>query len=1031
MRKNYSKKYVLLCAFLMMSVMAFAQKGSIKGTVVDETNQPLPGASVSIDGTTIGSVTDANGNYTISNVNAGNYSLTAKFVGYVTSKQTITVGSSIITVNFGLKPQNTSLNEVVVIGYGTVKSKDVTGAVDVISSKDFNQGAITTPEQLIQGKVAGVSITSNSGMPGAGSTITVRGGASINGSNSPLIVLDGVPLSSSGISGAANPLDLINPNDIESYSILKDASASAIYGNRATNGVIIITTKKGQAGKPVINFNTQFSVGTLPKEAPVLSAAQFRSYVNANDTTSAGIYKQFLGNSNTDWQKQIYRTALGTDNNLSISGAVAHNKLPYRVAVGYTDDNGILKNTSMNRYTGSVNLNPSLLKDHLKINFNFLGSEVNNRFANNQNGIISDAVSFNPTVPVTSSDAKYAPYGGYWQWTDNSSQNGLKALAPLNPVGLLNQANDISTVYRAITNLTLDYKIHFFPDLHANVNLAYDGSKGSGSTTIPANAASNYKTVSQNGVLYSGSYSPYNQTLQNKLFEGYLSYNKDIKSIDSHVDAVAGYSIQDFIQNDSNGLFDVNGLYYNSKFSDGTVNLSSGQNYNNYEHLINEYLLTSFYGRVNYNYASKYYLTASVRSDNSTKFAPGTRTGVFPSAALAWKINNEDFLKSSNVISNLKLRVEYGVTGNQEGIGDYDYLSAYSLSNSAAEYAFGNTYYQLYRPGAFYPGRTWETTHQTNIGLDYGFFNERITGSIDYYYNKTKNLLVLINQPAGANFGNQIVGNVGDMENDGVELNITGHIIDTKDIGWTASFNVAFNHNKILNLTAQPNPNFPGIQEGNISGGTGNYIEIDQPGAARNSFYVYQQVYGANGKPIDGVFVDRDGNGIINNQDLYKDHSPDPKQIFGLSSDFRYKKWLVGFVARANLGNYAYNNVAAATGIQRNIMNPLGIINNGSSDVLASGLTGNGSNDLLSDYYIQNASFLRMDNIHIGYNFGQVFNGHGTLRITANVQNAFIITDYKGVDPEFTYTGTTGSGIDNNNYPRPRTYTLGLNLSLK
>lgn len=1018
--------------------MAFAQTGSIKGKVFDETSQPLPGATITIDGTTLGSVTDANGNFTISGVNPGNYTLTAKFIGYVASKQTIKVAASVITVNFTLKPQSNSLNEVVVIGYGTVKSKDITGAVNVVSAKDFNQGAITTPEQLIQGKVAGVSITSNSGAPGAGSQITIRGGASINGSVSPLIVIDGVPLSSDGIDGAANPLDLINPNDIESYTILKDASAAAIYGNRASNGVLLITTKKGQAGKPVINFNMQFSDGTLPKEAPVLSPSQFRDYVNAHDTTAAGIYRQYLGTANTDWQKQIYQNAFGTDDNLSISGAAAKNKLPYRVAAGYTDDNGILKTTSMERYTGTINLSPSLLKDHLKINLNVMGSQAKYRFAN-EGGVIGSAVSFNPTVPVTSSDAAYAPYGGYWQWRDTTNKTtGLKALAPLNPVGQLTQSDNRSTVNRVIANLSLDYKLHFFPDLHANVNLGYDGSKGSGNTIIPTDAASNYN-VSQNGVLYSGSSSPYNEKLQNKLFEGYFSYNKDFKSIKSHVDAVAGYSIQDFIKTESNGLYEANGLFYKSAFSDGTVNLSSAQNYNNYEYLTNEYILTSFYARANYNYDGKYYLTGSIRSDNSTKFAPGTRTGVFPSGALAWKISNEDFLKNSNVLSNLKLRVEYGVTGNQEGIGDYDYLSAYSLSNSTAQYAFGNTYYQLYRPGAYYPGRTWETTASTNIGLDYGFLNDRITGSIDYYYNKTKNLLVLINQPAGTNFGNQIVGNVGNMENDGLEFNITGRIIDTKDITWTGNFNVAFNHNKITNLTAQPNPNFPGIQVGGISGGTGNYIEIDQPGAARNSFYVYQQVYGANGKPIDGVFVDRNGDGSINNQDLYKDHSPDPKQILGLSSDFRYKKWMLGFVARANLGNYAYNNVAAATGIQRNILNPLGIINNGSSDVLASGLTGNGSNDLLSDYYIQNASFLRMDNIHLGYNFGSIFNGAATLKITASVQNVFIITDYKGVDPELSYTGTgtatgaftTSAGVDNNLYPRPRTYMLGLNLSIR
>ena len=547
---------------------------------------------------------------------------------------------------------------------------------------------------------------------------------------------------------------------------------------------------------------------------------------------------------------------------------------------------------------------------------------------------------------------------------------------------------------------------------------------------MPADAASNYLTAADaSGKLQSGAYTPYNQELQNKLFEGYFSYSKDVKSIKSHFDAVAGYSIQDFKNTASNGLFPFisnnSTLYSTTKFANGEVNPTAINNYNNYEYLINEFIMTSFYGRFNYNYDEKYYLTASVRSDNSTKFAPGTRTGTFPSVALAWKINNEDFLKGSNLFSTLKLRLEYGVTGNQEGIGNYDYLSQYSLSTSTAQYNFGGTNYQLYRPGAYFPGRTWETTDAANIGLDYGFLNDRITGSIDYYSNKTKNLLATIGQPALTNFSNQITGNVGNMENKGLEFSITGDLIDTKTIGWTANFNVSFNSNKITNLTSVADLT-------GISGGTGNYVNVDQVGYARNSFSVYQQVYGTNGKPLDGVFVDRNGDGTITSADRYNDHSPDPKQIFGFSSDFRYQKWNIGFVTRANLGNYVYNNVASATGTSRNILNPIGNLNNGSNDVLSSGLTGAGANDLLSDYYIQNGSFFRMDNAHIGYNFGKVFKGTGDLKISANVQNVFIITDYKGVDPEITYTGTGGlAGVDNNFYPRPRTYVLGLNLSLR
>ena len=1023
MRKNYSKKYALLLAFLMMSVMAFAQSGGITGKVVDDTNQPVPGATVSVDGTTIGASTDVNGNYTI-HLKAGTYTVTAKFLGYTNLKKTVTVENSVVTVNFALQPQNTSLNEVVVIGYGTVKNKDLTGSVATVTSKDFDQGSITTPEQLIQGKVAGVSITSNSGAPGAGSTITIRGGASVNGGTDPLIVIDGVPLAPDGIAGAANPLDLINPNDIESFSILKDASASAIYGNRASNGVIIITTKKGQTGKPVVNFSSQVTDATLPKEAPVLSPSQFRSFVN---TYGDAAQIAELGTANTDWQKQIYQSSISTDNNLSLSGKGG--VTPYRVSVGYTDNEGILKTTSLQRATLGLNLSPSLLDDHLKINFNFKDAQIAQRFAN-EGGVISDAVQFNPTVPVTSTSPSFAPFGGYWQWLDPTSQNGLKSLAPINPVSLLEQNNNRSSVNRVIASLAIDYKLHFFPDLHANVNMSYDRSNGSGYDDIPANAASNYEDYKDpaTGNLLSGSQSSYLQVETNELFEGYLSYVKNVKSIKSNFNVIGGYSIQDFKNTSYDNFYTANGLYYTTIFSNGEINPGS---VNNYPYYTNENIMASLYGRFIYNYDEKYYLTASVRDDNSTKFAPATRTGIFPSAALAWRISNEDFLKGNTVLSNLKLRLEYGITGNQEGVGDYDYLSQYSLSNAQAQYAFGNQYYQLYRPGAYYPGRTWETSAMTNAGLDFGFLNERLTGTIDYYYNKTRNLLETIEQPAGANFSNQIVGNVGNMENDGLELSLVGKIIATKDVTWNANFNVSFNHNKITNLTAITNPAFAGIAVGGISGGTGNYIEIDQPGYARNTFYAYQQVYGSNGKPLDGVFVDQNGDGVINNQDLKHDESPDPKQIFGLSSDFWYKKWNIGFSARAELGNYVYNNVASSTGISRNILNPLGILNNGSSDVLTSGLTGNGALDLLSDYYIQNGSFLRMDNIHLGYNFGSIINGVGNLKLSFNVNNAFIITDYKGVDPELTYTGTSGAGIDNNFYPRPRTYTLGLNMSVK
>jgi len=1002
MRKNYFKKYVLLFVLITMSFMAFAQTGGITGKVVDEKNQPLPGSSVTIDGTTIGQSADVNGAYAITHLKAGTYIVTAKFLGYVASKKTVTVAASTVTVNFALQPDNNNLNEVVVIGYGTARKKDLTGSIATVTEKDFNTGEVTSPEQLIQGKVAGVSIISNSGAPGAGSQILIRGGASVNGSNAPLIVVDGVPLSNDGIAGVASPLDLINPNDIASFSILKDASAAAIYGNRASNGVILITTKKGQNGAPQINFSTQLSIGKLTKEAPILSPSQFRTYIKQYGD-SAQIAQ--LGTANTDWQKEIYQTSVSNDDNISITGTTG--KLPYRVSIGYTDQNGILKTSSLNRYTANINLSPSFLTNHLKVDFNFLGSQVKQSFANT--GAIGSANSFNPTDPVYSGNSIY---GGYYEILAPTGANpeALKSLAPLNPLGLLNEEQNKSTSYRGIGSLAVDYKLHFFPDLHANVSVAYDGSNGQGYNDFPAYAASQYPgTADVNGVLQRGSNTRYKTVVGNSTLDGHLSYSHDFKSIKSHVDAVAGYSEQ---------LFSTTTTNYATYFGNGEVNPNSIPTYPTG---IGQYDLASVYGRLEYNYNSTYYLTGTIRQDVSTRFAPGIRTGNFPSIAAGWVISNEDFLKGNPVISNLKLRLEYGVTGNQDGIGDYEYLSDYSLSTSTAQYQFGQQFYQEYRPGAFFPGRTWEQTATTNFGIDYGFLNNRISGSLDLYYRATDHLLAPQNEPPLTNFGNVITANIGDMVDRGVELGITGQIIQSKDINWSVGINFTLNRNKITSLTVFPTPNFPGFQQGGISGGVGTYIQLDQVGYAKNSFYTYTQVYGTDGKPLDGVYLDKNGDGVINSADLSVNHSPDPQEYFGINSDVRVKKWNLGFVARANLGNYVYNNIASSTGLQTNFLNGLGIIENGSSNVLKTGFV---SGQYLSDYYLENASFFRMDNIHIGYNFGKVFGSTGDLKISGNVQNVFIITKYTGVDPE------TTNGIDNNNYPRPRTYTLGLNLAL-
>jgi TonB-linked SusC/RagA family outer membrane protein len=999
MKKTYLLKYVFLLFFVFSAATVFAQTGVISGKVLDETNQPLPGATVTVKGTQKGAGTDASGNFRLTGVANGTVTLEVSFIGYTSTEKTITVSGN-VTVNFSLRPTTNDLNEVVVIGYGTEKKKDLTGSIATVTAKDFNTGDVTTPEQLIQGKVAGVSIISNDGSPGSGSQILIRGGASVSGSNQPLIVIDGVPLSNDAIAGASNPLDLINPNDIATFSILKDASAAAIYGNRASNGVILITTKKGKAGKPVINFSTQLSVSKITKEAPVLTASQFRSYIKANGD-SAQIAQ--LGTANTDWQKEIYQTAVSNDNNLSVSGTTGF--LPYRVSVGYDDQNGVLKTNTLNRYTVGLNLSPSFFTDHLKIDLNFLGSQQKERFPNT--GAIGAANSFNPTDPVYSGNKDF---GGYYEILDPSSTDGLKSLAPLNPLGLLEEEQNRSTTYRGIGSLALDYKLHFFPDVHVNVSYGYDGSNGSGYTDYPAYAASQFPgTKDANGVLQQGSNTQYKSTVGNSTLDAHLSYSHDFKSAKSHVDAVAGYSDQNFSTTTYN---------YATYFGNGEVNPTTIPTYATG---IGQYDLTSVYGRLNYAYDDKYLLTGTVRSDVSTKFAPGIRTATFPSVAGAWVLSNEDFLKGNTTLTNLKLRLGWGKTGNEDGIGDYDYLADYSLSATTAQYQLGNTFYQYLRPGAFYPGRTWEQTATTNAGIDYGFLNGRLSGSIDFYYRTTEHLLATISEPALTNFANTIVANVGNMQDRGVEFNITGEIIATKDISWTANVNMTINRNKITNLTLINGESTSGLQVGGISGGVGTTIQIDQVGYSKYSFYTYQQVYGANGKPLEGVYVDQNGDGVINSADLVANHSPDPQEYFGFNSDFRYKKWSIGFSARANFGNYVYNNVASSTGIETNFLNGLGIIENGSNSVLKSGFT---SAQYLSDYYLENASFFRMDNTHIGYNFGKVFKNTGDLKITGNVQNVFIITKYTGVDPEST------TGIDNNEYPRPRTYTLGLNLTL-
>jgi len=1000
MKKRLLAGRPLLLLLLLISTTALTQTKVITGRVTDVlSGSPLAGVSIVPAGGAPGTVTDADGRFRLS-VGAATATLRVSFVGYITKDVPATDN---ITVSLALA--NAALNEVVVIGYGTQRKKDLTGSVATVTAKDFQQGNITSPEQMIAGKVPGVSIISNSGQPGSGSTIRIRGGSSLNASNDPLIVIDGVPMDNDPIAGAGGLLSFLNSNDIESYSILKDASAAAIYGTRASNGVILVTTKKGRSDALKINFSTVNSLSTRTKKVSVLSADQFRAVVNANGNAAQ---KAMLGTANTDWQDEIYQTAAGTDNTISFSGGIKH--FPYRVSMGYQNQDGILKTDNFKKATVTLALNPRFFDNHLKVDINLKGSQLWQRFAN-QGAAIGGALSFDPTQPVY---RKSNRYGGYYEWV--TAGDTLVNLAGRNPVGLLNQHIDKSDPQRSIGNIQLDYAFHFLPELHANLNAGYDVSRGTGTLFVPDSAAESYLRGGQN--------TQYKRTKQNTVFEFYLNYVKDIRSIHSRIDATAGYSYSNYLTT----------VYNYADYNAHGVKLPNSDPafpYNKPEHT-----LLSYFGRVNYAFMDRYLLTATVRRDGSSRFSPNNRWGLFPSVALAWNIKDESFLQNSTTVSSLKLRLGYGITGQQDAIGDYDYLSYYALSTQNASYQFGNTFYQGYRPGGFYANRKWEQTATSNIAVDFGFLDNRLSGSVDFYLKKTSDLLATVAQPAGTNFSAYITANVGNMENKGVELTLNAQPIRSNDLTWDVGFNITYNKNNITNLTLIPgDTSYIGFKSGNIAGGVGGqFAFINSVGGAKNTFYLYKQVYDKSGRPLEGVFADKNGDGIINQNDLYKGKQADPKVFLGFSTSVAYKKWNAGLVLRASLGNYVYNNSYSQTGILNQITGNT-VLYNASSNYLETLFKGGNGQQLLSDYYVQNASFLRMDNFSVGYNVGKISHSKATLRVNAYVQNVFVITKYTGLDPEIgPGTATTTNplpsnyGIDNNFYPRPRVYSLGINL---
>lgn len=982
-RKFRQRSFLLVALLLMGCLQLLAQTRTVKGVVTDAQNgEALIGATVMVEGDKSGTVTDFDGNFSLQ-VPSSAKKVKISYIGYI--DQVVAISDN---MKVNLESDSKALADVVVIGYGTARKSDLTGSVATVKAKDFNKGLVSSPEQLINGKVSGVQIMSNSGSASAGSTIRVRGGASLNASNDPLIVLDGVPLEQGGISGnSSNFLSMINPSDIESMTVLKDASSTAIYGSRASNGVIIITTKKGQQGGLKVNFNTTNSMQTRAQMVDMLSHDDFVNVINQFGTDNQ---KSLLGNANTDWNDEVYRTAFGTDNNLSLSGSIGK-YLPFRVSAGYYNQSGLVRKDNVERWTGNVVLTPSFFQDHLKLTINAKGTLNNNSF--NNGGAVWAAATFNPTIPVYSGNDKY---GGYNEALD---ADGYPVNAGVrNPRGLVDLYDSKSKVSRFIGSMDVDYKVHFLPDLKLHATVGADYAKGDGTIHVPVYAAQSFnKDESLSGSDYK--YGP--QKNENRLLTLYANYAKYFENIKSNVDLTAGYDYQYWKS--------TTPLYY-TKSAAGT-NLSTVKA-SDYRHV-----MLSYYGRVNYSFDGKYLLAATVRRDASSRFSKDTRWGTFPSVALGWTLTEEPWLKNQKVLSNLKLRASYGVTGQQEGIGNYNYLPVYTYSVTGAEAFINGQYINTYRPEAYVKNLKWETTTSWNFGLDFGFLDGRIGGAIDFYTRKTKDLLASVPTAAGSNFSKTILTNVGNVDSKGIEVSLNATPIKTKDWEWNLSYNFTWQNMKVKNLSLTP-----GGSQTNVKVGPSidaYQFQVLSEGYEPYMFYVYHQLYDPEtGKPIEGAYADLNNDGEINDADLYRYHSPAPKYIMGLSTSLRYKQLTLGMSFRANIDNYVYNGMGMSTGAWETVSYNNSQLNNLNTSFLKTGFK---TRQYLSDYYVENASFLKLDNLSLSYNVGKI-NKWASLTVSAMVQNVFTITGYSGTDPE------VPNGMDNSFYPRPRTYSVSLGL---
>lgn len=1004
--KQRNKLLIAMMLGMLLSVQAFAQSLTVTGVVKDNMGEAVIGANVVVKGTTNGTITDFDGNFTLT-ANKGDI-IVISFIGYQPQELPAAANMNVI-----LKDDSQLLDDVVVIGYGTVKKDDATGSVTAIKPDKISKGITTSPQDMITGKIAGVNVVSTGGTPGAGATIRVRGGSSLNASNDPLIVIDGLAMDNDGVKGMSNPLSLVNPNDIETFTVLKDASATAIYGSRASNGVIIITTKKGSAGSaPKVSYDGNVSFGKLRSKLDVMTGDEYRKYV----TNLYGEEKlpHELGTANTDWQDEIYRTAISHDHNITISGGLKN--MPYRVSLSYTNQNGIIKTSNFERFTASVNLAPAFFDNYLKFNINAKSMVAWNQYADG--GVVGSAITMDPTRPVYDNSTNV--FGGYYQWSTKAEFNNpdwlltKNSLAPQNPVALLDLKDDQAKSKSFIGNIEVDYKFHFLPDLRIHANLGADYSEGRQTTIIsPYSYSNNY--YGWNGTSYEYKY--------NLSGSAYLQYIKDFNEGKHALDVMVGMEEQHFHRTGyeiGQGTDPVTGDAYDERKRDNTA-------YGYHSTLL------SYFGRINYTFLNRYLLTATLRQDGTSRFDSNNRWGTFPSFAFGWKMKEESFLQDVDFLSDLKLRLGWGITGQQNlsNTMDFPYMALYTANREFAYLPMGDQYLTTLRPGAYNPDLKWEETTTWNAGIDFGFLNGRITGTLDYYYRETNDLINTVYIPTGMNFSNMLTSNVGSLRNQGVEFSINAKPIVTDDFVWDLGYNITWNNNKITKLTASDDSDYY-VATGGISTATGSTIQAHKVGYAASSFYVYQQVYDENGKPVENTFVDRNHDGMINDSDRYIYKKPSADVLMGLTSKMTYKNWDFSFALRASIGNYVYNDVLAnrsdvsTTGI----WSTSGFYSNRPTAALDLGFSGVG-NYYMSDYFVQNASFLRCDNITLGYSFQNLFktNGYNGVggRIYATVQNPFVITGYDGLDPEVQGSADT-PGIDNNIYPRPVTFLIGLSL---